>query len=174
MAQKKQGMTSLPESGAAASGVPTKTPSVRVLAAATGHHDCALAMFALSRRVDLERMCEKTEFKAPFGQDPQAFLRGEMFERRVKERDYAELLRLLREEAHLPLDRARIVNLRDQAPRNTEGLKIRYRLTKQLLKQIAERKADAPNIIDGAVLALLPVFVRTPAYIRFGLGVGWI
>jgi hypothetical protein len=154
VAQQHNDKVSLPSPSAATGGVPTQSPNIRVLAAATAHHDCGLAMVALSQRVDLERMCEKTQFKVPFGQDPQAFLRGEMFERRVKQHGYAELIRLLREEAGLPLERPRIANLRAQAPRNSEGMKIRFTLTKRLLKQIAEKHPEAPNIIDGAVLAV--------------------
>lgn len=154
MSKKSPDQKSPPSPSAAAGVVPTQSPSIRVLAAATAHHDCGLAMLALSQRVDLERMCEKTEFKVPFGQDPQAFLRGEMFERRVKQYGYAEFIRVLREEAGLPLERPRIENLRAQAPRNGEGMRMRFTLTKRLLKQIAENHPQAPNIIDGAVLSV--------------------
>jgi hypothetical protein len=131
---------------------PEKSPSVRVLSAATSHSDCAFAMVGLAARADLDKLCDGTDFEAAFGQDPQAFQRGEMFERRVKEPNYGTLIQLLRDKAGFPLSSVRIEDLRSRAPRNTAGLKQRAAETKQILRQIARNAATAPNIIDGAVL----------------------
>ena len=131
---------------------PEKRPTVRVLAAAAAHNDCALARPALGTRTDLDKLCDDTYFAVDFGQDPQAFQRGEMFERRVKDKDYAALIQLLREKAGFALVDVRIRDLRSSARPNQEGMKQRAVETKQLLRKIANKAGDAPNIIDGAVI----------------------
>jgi hypothetical protein len=131
---------------------PEKRPTVRTLSAATAHTDCAFAMLALATGTDLDKLCDGTYFEAPFGQDPQAFQRGEMFERRVKEPAYGTLIQLLRDKVGFPVESVRIENLKSRAPRNTEGLRQRASETKRLLRLIARDPDHAPNIIDGAVL----------------------
>ncbi|TIN20138.1 MAG: hypothetical protein E5Y51_03840 [Mesorhizobium sp.] len=131
---------------------PEKRPTVRVLSAATAHSDCSFAMVALATRTDLDKLCQGTYFEVSFGQDPQAFQRGEMFERRVKELNYAALIQLLREGADFPTTSVRIEDLRSRTPPNAEGLKYRAAETRRLLRQIARKSPEAPNIIDGAVL----------------------
>jgi hypothetical protein len=131
---------------------PEKRPSIRVLSAATAHSDCAFAMLALAARTDLDKLCDGTYFEVAFGQDPQAFQRGQTFERRVKESAYAALIQLLREKADFSLTSVRTEDLRSRTPPNTEGLKQRATETRRLLRQIARNAKDAPNIIDGAVL----------------------
>ncbi|WP_338822561.1 hypothetical protein WDM22_00685 [Bradyrhizobium septentrionale] len=131
---------------------PEKSPSVRVLSAATAHSDCRVAMLALATRTNLDRLCEGTYFEVAFGQDPQAFQRGQMFERRVKDHGYGALIQLLREHAGFPLTSVRIEDLRSRTPPNMEGLRQRAAETKRLLRRIARNAPDAPNIIDGAVL----------------------
>jgi hypothetical protein len=101
---------------------PQKRPTVRVLAAASAHNDCAFSRLALATRTDLEKLCAGTYFEVDFGQDPQAFQRGEMFERRVKEKDYAALIQLLRDQAGFPATAVRIRDLRSSAPPNEQGL----------------------------------------------------
>src|SRR5262249_32297680 len=66
---------------------------------------------------------------------PQAFQRGEMFERKVKEPAYGTLIQLLRDKVRFPLESVRIENLKSRAPRNTEGLRQRASETKRLLSQ---------------------------------------
>lgn len=131
---------------------PERTPSVRVLNAATAHSDCPFAMLALATRTDLDRLCDNTYFQADFGQDPQAFQRGNMFERRVKDNSYAALIQLLRDKAGFPIPDVRIEDLRGRAAPNQKGLIQRAAETKRLLRMIARNDAGAPNIIDGAVL----------------------
>lgn len=131
---------------------PEKTPTIRVLAAAAEHHDCAFACLALATRTDLDRLAEGTFFEVDFGQDPQAFQRGQTFEHMVKARDYAALIQLLREQAGFALTDVRIRDLRAGATPNERGLKLRAAETKQLLRKIVHKASDAPNIVDGAVL----------------------
>ena len=131
---------------------PAKSPTVRVLAAAPRQSDCPVAKVGLASCTDLDKLCDNSDYEAPFGQDPQAFQRGEMFERRVKEQGYAELLRLLRDQAGFPLPSVRIEDLRSRAPKNAQGLRLREVETRRLLRKIARQEPDAPNLIDGAVL----------------------
>ncbi|RDE49462.1 MAG: hypothetical protein DVS81_16440 [Candidatus Accumulibacter meliphilus] len=131
---------------------PEKRPTVRALATATAHNDCTFARLALATRTNLDQLCDDTYFAVDFGQDPQAFQRGEMFERRVKDKDYAVLIQLLREKAGFALTDVRIRDLRSGAIPNEIGLKHRAAETRQLLKMIAHKAINAPNIIDGAVL----------------------
>lgn len=132
---------------------PTRTPTVRTLSAAAGHGDCPTAMLALAAGVDLDRVCEGTEYEPDFGQDPQAFQRGVTFEERLKEHGYARLIELLRNAASFPTADVRIEDLRNRYPPNEAGLRLRARETRRMLKKIAEAAADAPNLIDGAVLS---------------------
>lgn len=131
---------------------PEKRPTIRVLAAATAHNDCAFARLALATRTDLDKLCQDTYYAVDFGQDPQAFQRGELFERRVKDKGYAALIQLLREQAGFAITDVRVRNLHSGVAPNEEGLKQRAAETRRLLKKIAQKAADAPNIIDGAVL----------------------
>src|SRR5688572_11089569 len=103
-------------------GAHERRPTIRVLSAATAHGDCSFAMLGLATRTDLDKLCDGTYFDAAFGQDPQAFQRGEMFERRVKELNYALLIQLLRENAGFDLTSVRIEDLRGRAAPNTAGL----------------------------------------------------
>jgi hypothetical protein len=116
---------------------PEKRPTVHVLSAATAHSDCPFAMLALASRTDLDKLCEGTYFEVTFGQDPQAFQRAQMFERRVKEPAYGALIQLLREKVGFPLTSVRIENLRSRFPPNTEGLRLCAAETRRLLRQIA-------------------------------------
>jgi hypothetical protein len=131
---------------------PEKRPTINVLGAATAHSDCPIAMLALASRTDLDQLCAGTYFEVAFGQDPQAFRRGQMFERRVKEPAYGALIQLLREKAGFPLTSVRIENLRSRFQPNTGGLRLRAAETRRLLRQIARDVDGSANIIDGAVL----------------------
>jgi hypothetical protein len=131
---------------------PEKRPTVRVLSAATAHSDCRFAMLGLATGTDLDKLCQGTYFEAAFGQDPQAFQRGQLFEQRVKEYGYSALIQLLRDKAGFPLTSVRSENLRSRFPPNTRGLRLRAAETRRLLRQVARNVPDAPNIIDGAVL----------------------
>jgi hypothetical protein len=140
----------------------SKTPTIRTLSAYAGHIDCPTATLAIAARADLDRMCTGTEYEPAVGQDPQAFQRGETFEARLKENGYGALIALLREKAGFPHSAVRIEDLRSRYPRNTEGLKLRARETRQLLRSIACGANDAPNLIDGAVLTTM--IAGEPAY----------
>jgi hypothetical protein len=107
---------------------------------------------ALASRTDLDKLVRRTHYEVDFGQDPQTFLRGQLFERRVKDKDYAALIQLLREHAGFAITDARIRNLKSGAAPNEQGLKQRATETRQLLRKMVRGGEDAPNIVDGAVL----------------------
>ena len=130
----------------------SKTPTMRTLSAYAGHSDCATARLAIAARADLDRMCIDTVYEPVVGQDPQAFQRGETFEARLKENGYGALIELLRDKAGFPRSAVRIEDLRSRYPRNQQGLKLRARDTRRLLRAIAAGGEDAPNLIDGAVI----------------------
>jgi hypothetical protein len=130
----------------------SKTPTVRTLSAYAGHGDCPTATLAIAAGADLDRMCTGTEYESALGQDPQAFQRGETFEARLKENAYGALIALLRDKAGFPHSAVRIEDLRSRYPKNRQGLKLRARETRRLLRSIAAGADDAPNLIDGAVL----------------------
>lgn len=131
---------------------PTRTPTIRTLAAAAGHGDCNTAMVALAVGADLDQLCEGTGFAVDFGQDPQAFKRGVTFEERLKANSYARLVDLLRQNAGFPIKDVRIEDLRHRYPPNQAGLRLRAVETRRVLRQIADADPKAPNLIDGAVL----------------------
>lgn len=129
-----------------------RTPNVRVLAAASAHGDCNFSRLALGTGVNVDKLCDQTYFAAEFGQDPQAFQRGNMFEKWVKEPNYGPLIQLLREQGGFPITDVRIRDLRSGAEPNKKGMHHRATETRQLLRKIVNQAKDAPNIIDGAVL----------------------
>ena len=86
-------------------GAATRTPTVAALSAYAAHTDCPTAAVALAVRADLDTVSAGTDYASSYGQDPQAFRRGESFERRVKSEGYARLIALLREHAGFPAGR---------------------------------------------------------------------
>lgn len=133
---------------------PMKTPTISVLASATSHSDCPVAMVGLASHTDLDKLCVGTEYEASFGQDPQAFQRGQMFEALIKQHGYAWFIALLREHAGFPVQDVRIANLKAWAPTNRKGLVMRAAETRRLLAKISRGDADTANLIDGAVLTV--------------------
>jgi hypothetical protein len=126
---------------------PRRSPTVRALAAYAGHSDCSLATLGFAAGVDFDRLLRGTPYQPTSGQSPFAFARGQQFEERLREKDYALLLGLLEARAGAPLARERIVNLRAR-----ESMAERSRKTLDLLGQIVRREPAAPHLIDGAVL----------------------
>jgi hypothetical protein len=135
-------------------GAAERSPTIGALSAFAAHADCLTAAVALAVRADLDQVCAGTPYEPTFGQDPQAFRRGETFEARVKGDGYTLLIDLLREEAGFPSGTVRVEDLRSRFPRNRTGLKPRAEETRRLLAAIARGDEDAPHIIDGAVVAV--------------------
>jgi hypothetical protein len=98
-------------------------------------------------------LLDGTRYQPPFGQSPFAIARGLFFERLLRDRNYAATLELLRTALGFPLADARIANLRDGYPKDHRGMILRQADTTGHLRRIIRGAADAPNLIDGAVLA---------------------
>jgi hypothetical protein len=133
-------------------GAPRRSPTVRALASYSGHADCNLATLGFTARVDFDRLLAGTEYEAPFGQSPFAFARGLRFERILADRGYAATLELLRTSMGFGISDARIVSLRNLYAKNAHGMSLRAQDTRVLVRQLIKGDANAPNLIDGAVL----------------------
>jgi hypothetical protein len=134
-------------------GAPLRSPTVRVLAVYAQHTDCPLATLGFAAGVDFDHLLDGTRYQAPFGQSPFAITRGVSFERLLRDRNYAATLDLLRTGLGFPVADARIADLRDGYPRDSRGMVLRQADTNGQLRRIVRGAADAPNLIDGAVLA---------------------
>ena len=75
------------------------------------------------------------------------------FERSIRSDGYARVLGLLRDRMGFTVENAKVVNLRVGYPRNRSGLQQRADQTRRLVEAILAHRADAPNLIDGAVLS---------------------
>jgi hypothetical protein len=129
-----------------------RTPTVRALAAFSGHTACPTATLAFAAEVDLDQLPNGTAYEMPFGASPYHFSRGESFEALVKRDRYGLLLGLLRDRLGFAVSDAKVVDLRSAYPKNREGLRLRAHETKRLLAEIARKDPEAVNLIDGAVL----------------------
>ena len=91
----------------------------------------------------------------PEGQSVFAMQRGNRFERLVKEDNYAELIRLLREKGY-PVAAVRVLPLRDIYPIDPRkpdvALGKRAAETRNAILAMAEGRDDAYNLIDGGAL----------------------
>jgi len=139
---------------------PQRSPTVRVLAAYSGHASCNLATLGFVARVDFDRLLKGTPYEASFGQSPFAFSRGKLFERLVAENGYGAMLDLLRTTMGFAIDDARIENLRQGYPPNNEGMRLRAHETRRSMKALILGDRNAPNLIDGAVLETMIAGVR--------------
>jgi hypothetical protein len=135
-----------------ADGAPLRSPNVRALAKFAANTSCNVANLAFAARVDLDRVLEGTSLQVPFGQSPFAFRRGNAFEDRLRVDGYKPILGLLAEQMHYEVDGARVENLRMKPPYSRAKMEQRARRTRELIEKVVKGRADAPNLIDGAVL----------------------
>lgn len=133
-------------------GAPRRSPTVRVLAAYSGHTDCNLATLAFGASVDMDKLLVSTPFQVQFGQSPFAIGRGEQFERSMRADGYSRTLELLRNKMNFAVTDAKIENLRGRYQLNRHGMTLRAHDTRVLIEKIVARDPYAPNLIDGAVL----------------------
>jgi hypothetical protein len=133
-------------------GAPRRSPTVRVLAAYSGHTDCNLATLAFGASVDMDKLLVSTPFQVQFGQSPFAIGRGEQFERSMRADGYSRTLELLRNKMNFAVTDAKIENLRGRYQLNRHGMTLRAHDTRVLIEKIVGRDSYAPNLIDGAVL----------------------
>lgn len=132
---------------------PRRVPGVRVLAAFAQNTNCRVATLGFAAGVDFDRLLAGTRYRAPFGQSPFAIGRGLAFEKRLREDGHAAALELLCGPLGLPPGAARVVNLREGFPSGPGKSAARAAATSDLLRKIVTRAADAPHLIDGAVLS---------------------
>lgn len=130
---------------------PTRSPNVRALAKYAANAECPLAVVGFAARVDFDRLLTGTRYEVPYGQSPFAFRRGERFEERLRQDGHAPMLGLFREHLGFDVSEARVANVRGGA-RSRAGMERRADQTADLVKRIVSGSADAPNLLDGAVL----------------------
>jgi hypothetical protein len=130
-------------------------PTVARLASFANHGHCPTASLAFAEGYDLDRVLQGTDFADPFGQSQFMFERGRMFERLVKQDAgdghcrYGPLIELLREHLGFQAPDARVANLRQQLGADMDA---RAKRTRQLLREMADGRDGAANVVDGAVL----------------------
>jgi len=135
--------------------LPVKLPNARTLAAIRANPACNARRVLDAAGVDKAALAARLGRPVPEEQSKFALQRGNRFERLVKDDNYAELIRLLREVGY-PVEAVRVLPLRDLYPigsRNPSlALAKRAAETKNAIIAMAEAKADAYNLIDGGAL----------------------
>ncbi|OHV37101.1 MULTISPECIES: hypothetical protein [Pseudofrankia] len=124
---------------------PPRRHNARTIAALTSNPGCARRAVLDAAGVDKERLAERVDFPAAFGQSRFAIVRGNAFERQVKADGCAELLRLLQDVLGLDLRDAAYTDL--GAADSADGLAARHVAAR-------ERLADAPGDEGGVYGAL--------------------
>jgi hypothetical protein len=127
--------------------------SVRGLSKWANNTRCGTAAAAFAGRVDLDRLMSGTGFEVEYGQSPFMIMRGKLVESKVRENGYAELLPILREALSFDMTEVTALNLKRGYPPNTKGFEQRATATRHALSAILRGTPDAPNILEGAVLA---------------------
>lgn len=138
---------------ALAEGAPRTGRSVRGLSRWAHNPRCGVNNLAFAARVDLDKLLAGTEWAAPYGEGPFARRRGSRVEELARRDNYAAMSRVLREALGPPIDEVVARNLRRGFARGNEGLKKRAVATREALAAMLAGDPDAPNILDGAVLA---------------------
>jgi hypothetical protein len=133
-----------------------KPPNARTLAAIRANPACNARRILDAAGVDKAALAGTLGRPVPEEQSKIALQRGNRFERLVKDDNYGELIRLLRD-AGYPVEQVlRVLPLRDIYPidrRNpTIALGKRASETKTAIIAMAEGREDAYNLIDGGAL----------------------
>lgn len=141
--------------GAFRGGVPVKSHNARLIAAIRDNPACNARRVLDAAGVDKGALAARLGRPMPEGQSVFALQRGARFERLVKDDNYGELIRLLRE-AGYPIDAVRVLPLRDLYPidpRNpAAALAQRAAETRTAIIAMAEGRDGAYNLIDGGAL----------------------
>jgi hypothetical protein len=109
------------------------------------------AMFAA--RVDGDRLLKGTTHAPEFGQSPFALARGARVEAIGRANSYAVTVDLLRTHFGFGIAEVVALDLRHGFAFNNQGMEKRARKTARAIEASLQRRRDAPNIIDGAVLS---------------------
>jgi hypothetical protein len=135
--------------------LPMKPPNARSLAAIRSNPGCNARRVLDAAGVDKAALAGRLNRPVVEEQSKFAMQRGNRFERLVKEDNYAELIRLLREQG-FSVDEVRVLPLRDMYPVNpknpTLALGKRAAETRTAIIGMAKGTADAHNLIDGGAL----------------------
>ena len=132
--------------------LPVRRMSARSTAALLDNPGCVRRSVLDSANVDTARMAAALGGEPQFGQSPFALGRGNRFEARVKENNYAELIKVLRSVGFdLP---STLASVKIVAPPSPDAMEIRAEKTRSVLRSIADSAPDAPNIIDHGVTQL--------------------
>lgn len=135
--------------------LPPKAPNARVLAAIRDNPACNARRVLDAAGIDKSAVAKRLGRPMPEGQSVFALQRGNRFERLVKEDNYAELIRLMREFGY-PVDAVRVLPLRDMYPidprRPDVALAKRAAETRAAIVAMADGRKDAYNLIDGGAL----------------------
>ena len=126
--------------------LPRKAPNARVLAAIRENPACNARRVLDAAAIDKSAIAKRLGRPVPEGQSVFAMQRGNRFERLVKDDNYAELIRLLREKGY-PVGAVRVLPLRDiypVDPRRPEiALAKRAAETRTAIVAMAEAREDA-------------------------------
>lgn len=135
-----------------AKDVPERHPNVRSLARFAANSECSLASVGFAAAVDFDHLLEGTPFEPPFGQSPFTFGRGENFENLLRAKDYEPLRTVIGDALSGTARPDQVENLRVGFPPTRAGMAERAKATRELVAKVLRGDADAPRLIDGAVL----------------------
>ena len=135
-----------------AGDAPTVSPSISRIARWSHNTKCGVAAAALAARVDLDKLLECTNFEPVVGESPFMRERGQLFERRVRQNDYEDLVPILRAKLRFEARSLSSLNLKKGYPPNREGLRRRATKTREWVDQVLSGDKEAPHLIEGAVL----------------------
>ncbi len=132
---------------------PPRPHNARTIAALTSNPGCARRAIMDAAGVDKARVAAHAGFRAPFGQSQFAITRGNAFEAQVKADGCAELLRLLREQLHLPIPEVSYDDL-EYFGGERRSHEARHARTRALLGRAAASGDDAGTMFDHPMLTL--------------------
>ena len=135
-------------------GAKPRRHNARTIAALTRNPGCTRRAVLDCAGVDKQRLAERVDFPARFGQSPFAITRGNAFEAQVKADGGAALLRLLRERLGLAVGDVAYVDLEPVTGPEQEAAEARYARTRTRLIRAAAGTADAGALFDHPLLRL--------------------
>jgi hypothetical protein len=128
---------------------PKRSHNVRSLAKYAAHSSCKLATLGFAVGVDFDPLLDHTDYAVPHEQSPFIFRRGNLFEARLRDREYESIRALLREHLSVTVAPDRVKDLRPGGPRR---LPARAAETTTLVRAVLRGEPGAPQLLDGAVL----------------------
>ena len=127
--------------------------SVRGVARWSHNQRCPTNNAMFAARIDADHLLQGTSFAMEFGLSPFAIARGARVEQLGRANSYAVTVDLLRSHFGYGIDEVIPLDLRHGFQRNDQGMAARALRTRHAIEASLRLRRDAPNIIDGAVLA---------------------